>query len=155
MIITQLVGRLVVAASPRSCFEGTKIYGTSCSSQRIGTCVITSIGDMSPAIMQIPFAPCPFRSAFTTSFTPRLRYLALVAFLTALKSLRQTFGFASGCATGLYHTSRYYGMQATTPLSTAGRSAIAVPIKLGHSQWHHSRAEPIIVPGGPRALVPW
>jgi hypothetical protein len=48
------VGRLVHAAAPRSCFDGTYTYGTFFSSQKMGTCDITSIGEMSPAITQIP-----------------------------------------------------------------------------------------------------
>jgi hypothetical protein len=45
------------------------MYETLLSSQRTGRWLITSIGEMSPAITQTPFSP--LRTALTTSFTPR------------------------------------------------------------------------------------
>ena len=50
------VGRLVRLAAPSSSFDGTYTYGIDASSHRIGTCAITSIGEMSPAMKQRPFS---------------------------------------------------------------------------------------------------
>lgn len=49
-IKTQLVGLFVLLERPRVSLLGTKIYGMLASSQRTGKWVITSIGEMSPAM---------------------------------------------------------------------------------------------------------
>eukprot|EP00982_Pelagococcus_subviridis_P013383 31246-Pelagococcus_subviridis.AAC.12 len=46
----QLVGRFVCPAAPSSSLLWTYTYGTPASSQRIGMCEMTSMGEMSPAI---------------------------------------------------------------------------------------------------------
>eukprot|EP01018_Ginkgo_biloba_P011592 Gb_26390 [translate_table: standard] len=95
---TQHVGLLVAPAPARSSFDGTYIYGISASSHRIGTCVITSIGEMFPAITHNPFFPRLM--AFTTSFTPRFKYFASEARLTSFKVLLVSFFPARGRAMG-------------------------------------------------------
>jgi hypothetical protein len=47
------VGRLVELAAPNDSLDGTKMYATLASSHKMGTCVMTSIGEMSPAMIQI------------------------------------------------------------------------------------------------------
>jgi hypothetical protein len=72
-----LVGRFVIPAAPNCSFECTKMYCTPASSHKIGTCVMTSIGDISPAMTHNP-SFVDFNS-FTTSFTPLLTCLNLDA----------------------------------------------------------------------------
>jgi hypothetical protein len=43
--------RIELGHAPRSSFDGTKMYGMLASSHRMGMCVMTSIGEMLPAIM--------------------------------------------------------------------------------------------------------
>jgi hypothetical protein len=52
-ISTIEVGRLVSPAAPRCCLDGTYTYGTPASSHATGMCAITSIGEMSPAMITI------------------------------------------------------------------------------------------------------
>mmetsp|Transcript_25047 Transcript_25047/g.58379 ORF Transcript_25047/g.58379 Transcript_25047/m.58379 type:complete len:210 (-) Transcript_25047:2-631(-) len=96
--ITMDVGRLVIEAVPSSSLEGTYTYGTVFSSQRIGTCAMTSMGEMSPAITQTPRSP--FLIALTTSLTPRLMRFSLEAAMTSLSVFLVSFLSASGLAMG-------------------------------------------------------
>lgn len=86
MIMTTLVGRFVLAAAPSSARELTNMKGTLWSSQSTGMWLITSAGEMSPAMMTMPGNEVLFgadaadlRRVLTTSLTPRLRVLALAA----------------------------------------------------------------------------
>merc|ERR1740124_1314696 len=64
------------------------------SSQKIGTWAITSMGDMSPAMMTSPWSP--FFSALTTSLTPRRIIFALAAFFTVFSAFFASFLPARG-----------------------------------------------------------
>lgn len=83
--MTTLVGLLVLPAAPSSALDVTKMYGMLCSSQRTGICEITSGGEISAAritmagMVALGRVAGDFRSALTTSFTPRLRVLFFAA----------------------------------------------------------------------------
>jgi hypothetical protein len=86
MIMTTLVGLLVLAAAPSSARELTNMKGTLWSSHSTGMWLITSAGEMSPAMMTMPgkevllgAEAADLRRVLTTSFTPRLRVFALAA----------------------------------------------------------------------------
>lgn len=91
---TTLVGLLVLPAAPSSALDVTKIYGIPWSSQSTGRWLMTSIGEISAARMQMMEGGSEedgdgmgdLRMALTTSLTPRLRAPFLFAMGTQNQS---------------------------------------------------------------------
>lgn len=113
-------------------FDGTYMYGMSWSSHSTGRWVTTSMGEISPAIIQIlqeheivsspKGAPVDmysdtacvthpwvfFRKALTTSLTPRLICFLLAPFLANFSTFLQSLSSASGLAMTL--TADFFAM---------------------------------------------